>query len=123
MADAEEWWKKKSSGPADVAKAAEEAALGRAFQAASAKLTAGELYKLMPTRLPQTHHLEVGGFKHIGIARYPIDKWAEEGMPAMDIKGWYRLCAKIAKKDMKNLGNIFTLCAKQFSETEQWEIE
>ena len=47
----------------------------------------------------------VGEF--LGIAKYPIDLWERTGHLALDTKGWCKLIAKIASKDMLNLGLIF----------------
>ena len=73
------------------------------FYKASEKLTAEELYDIIPMTFPMT--LLFAEFP--GIAKYPIDLWEREGHLALDKKGWCKLIAKIASKDMLNLGLIF----------------
>ena len=73
------------------------------FYKAGEKLTAEDLYDSTPVTFPMTHLF--GEFP--AIAKYPIDQWEPEGHLALDRKGWCRLIAKIASKDMLNLGLIF----------------
>eukprot|EP00975_Prorocentrum_lima_P023370 4914760-Prorocentrum_lima.AAC.1 len=58
-----------------------------------------------------THLLEEeDGSKHFGIARYPIDEWKAKGEQVITVKGWVKLCLKIAANDTTNLKGIFSLC-------------
>ena len=54
---------------------------------------------------PMTHVVDPDLFP--GIAKYPVDRWLEEGAPHLTALGWIKLCKKIAAKDMHNLESIF----------------
>ena len=54
---------------------------------------------------PMTHVVDSDLFT--GIAKYPVDRWLEEGAPHLTALGWIKLCKKIAAKDMHNLESIF----------------
>ncbi len=63
-----------------------------------------ELKEVLPVSLPMTHVLEDD---LIGIARYPIDLWEQQGQPRTTSKGWVKLSMMIANKKMDKLASVF----------------
>ena len=55
-----------------------------------------------------THQIERVPF----LAKYPIDKWEEEGKPLMSEEGWCELVMRVAKNKLDTLEAVFQ-AAKQ----------
>ena len=50
-----------------------------------------------------------------GIATYPDDEWTAQGEPIFSQKSWIKLCMKVARHDMTNLGSIMETAAKLYA--------
>ncbi len=81
------------------------------FEAAKC-LNAEELKEVLPVSLPMTHVLEDD---LIGIARYPIDTWEQQGQPRITSKGWVKLAMMISSKNMDKLTSVFECGTKLLS--------
>ena len=55
-----------------------------------------------------THQIEMVPF----LAKYPIDKWEEEGAPCVSQEGWCELVMRVAKNKLDTLEAVFQ-AAKQ----------
>ena len=83
-----------------------------AFRQASMKMTAEDVYKMIPVRFPMTHAYTKDGKVLPGVAKYPIDAWEKDSAPFMSVKAWAKFCMLVAEKDMTNLHSVMEVCKK-----------
>ena len=79
------------------------------FFIAQKELTPNELFDILPVTYPMTHQL----LEFPGIAMYPTSKWEDAGSPTMTVKGWAKLCMRVAAGNLTSLGTVFEI-AKQY---------
>ena len=62
-----------------------------------------DFFHSLPINLPMTHQIEGVPF----IARYPIDKWEENGHPYMSAEGWCEFVMRVSMNKLDTLDEVF----------------
>ena len=78
------------------------------FYDAAGKLSADQIWGMVPIVFPTTYQLNPELFP--GVGKYAVDAANKEKMPFFSTISWITLCRKIAEKDLGNLKCIFDLC-------------
>ena len=61
------------------------------------QLTPEKLFALLPTALPITNRVAVGGVPLVGIAQYPLEKWRSNGEAYIKQVAWLQMALLIGE--------------------------